>query len=170
MKFVIVPGGGTGGYGRKNFISLRTVQFDLYTCKGIAHEMAHFWWHNAEANTWEDWLNEAFAEYSMLMYLREKIDINIFNRYISEYKKKVEKSPPIWGIDRAKPEAYSALYEKGSLILMEFEEKLGQEQFLDFLRLILKEKVANTNEFLDLIEKVLPKDIRLWFENKLKTY
>jgi len=83
-----------------------------------------------------------------------------------------EQGAKVTGIDFSKRSieyAKKVAQEKGSLILMEFEEKLGQEQFFDFLRLILKGKVTNTNEFLDLVEKGLSKDINLWFENKLKT-
>jgi len=29
------------------------------------------WWANAPVNSWEDWLNESFAEYSALMAVRE---------------------------------------------------------------------------------------------------
>ncbi|MEJ2617673.1 MAG: hypothetical protein P8Z35_22150, partial [Ignavibacteriaceae bacterium] len=61
LKFVIAPFE-MGGYSRRNFVCLRTKNFNLYTEKGIAHEIAHFWWHNAPTGTWEDWLNEAFAE------------------------------------------------------------------------------------------------------------
>jgi hypothetical protein len=168
LKFVISPRGNGGGYGRKNFISLGTQKFDFYTQKGIAHEMAHFWWKNANTTTWEDWLNESFAEYSMLMYLREKFGAEVFNERIDEYKKNTLKSSPIWGIDRAKPDAYSALYEKGSLILYELEQKLGIESFFNFLRLILQNNIMTTKEFLNLVEKELSLETRIWFENKLK--
>jgi len=169
LKFVLSPVAGRGGYGRENYISLKASEFDLYLKKGIAHEMAHFWWTNADTDTWDDWLNEAFAEYSMLLYLREKVSKKIYDELIVEYTKLIENSLPIWGIDRSSPEAYTALYNKGSLILIEFEQALGKERFFDFLLTVLNEKVKNTNDFLDLAEKKISKEMRLWFENKLKT-
>jgi hypothetical protein len=78
LKFVLSPVTGRGGYGRDNYISLKASEFDLYLKKGIAHEMAHFWWYNADTDAWDDWLNEAFAEYSMLLYLREKVSKKIY--------------------------------------------------------------------------------------------
>ncbi|MDT8401169.1 MAG: hypothetical protein RQ743_05700 [Bacteroidales bacterium] len=36
-----------------------------------AHEISRLWWLRADANTWEDWLNEGFAEYTALVVLRE---------------------------------------------------------------------------------------------------
>jgi hypothetical protein len=169
LKFAISPAGNAGGYSRKSFISLRTKKFDFYTQKGIAHEMAHFWWKNANTTTWEDWLNESFAEYSMLMYLHEKFGDKVFNEHIDLYKKNTAKSVPIWGIDRATPEAYSALYEKGSLILNELEQKLGDQRFINFLCLILKNNITTTKELLDLLEKEISIETRIWFENKLKS-
>lgn len=169
LKFVLSPMAGRGGYGRDNYISLKASEFNLYVKKGIAHEMAHFWWYNADTDAWDDWLNEAFAEFSMLLYLREKVSKKIYDELIVEYKKLIENSLPIWEIDRASPEAYVALYNKGSLILIEFEQALGKERFYDFLFTILNEKVKNTYDFLDLVEKNISKEMRLWFENKLKT-
>jgi len=169
LKFVIAPFDQGGGYSRKNFVSMRTKKFDLYTSGGIGHEIAHFWWSNANTTTWEDWLNEAFAEYSMLIYFRERYGIDVFNKRIEEYKNRLINTPPIWGIDRNTPEAYTVLYEKGALILYEMEQKLGHEKFFGFLKMVVNEKVKTTTEFLDLVEDKLSKEIRQWIENKIKT-
>ena len=75
---------------------------------------------------------------------------------------------PIWGIDRSSPEAYTALYEKGALILMELEEKVGEDKFLHFLNDILKHEIHTTNDLLAFTEKVFSAEKRLWLENKLK--
>ena len=36
--------------------------------------------------------------------------------------------PAIWGIERTSDNAYTTLYEKGSLLLLELECKLGSEE------------------------------------------
>jgi hypothetical protein len=169
LKFVINPLKGVGGYGRSKYFSLKASEYNQYLINGIAHEMSHFWWHNAETTTWEDWLNEAFAEYSMLLYLREKYDKEEYNKNIEQYKKWTVNSRPIWEVDRDAPEAYDALYNKGSLILVEFEKKIGTQKFYNFLRILLNKKISNTADFLKLIEFELSKDYRDWFEYKLKT-
>ena len=168
LKFVIAPFE-MGGYSRKNFVCLRTKNFNLYTEKGIAHEIAHFWWHNASANTWEDWLNEAFAEYSMLVYIRERKGDETFGKIVDEYKGKTKDLPPVWGIERNSPEAYSVLYEKGSLLLYDLEEKVGKDVFFDFLKDVVRNKISNTNDLIELAEKKLSKSVGLWFKEKLKT-
>ncbi|HJV77707.1 MAG TPA: M1 family aminopeptidase [Paludibacter sp.] len=169
LKFIMAPFSQGGGYSRKNFVSLRTKKFDLYTCGGIGHELAHFWWSNANTTTWEDWLNEAFAEYSMLIYFRERFGISVFDKKIEEYKKRSMNTPPIFGIDRNAPEAYVVLYEKGSLILHELEQKIGKEQFIELLREVVNGKVKTTSNFLELVEKKISVDVRQWLENKIKT-
>ncbi len=168
LKFVIAPFN-RGGYSRKNFVCLRTKDFNLYTEKGIAHEIAHFWWHNAPAGTWEDWLNEAFAEYSMMVYIRERKGNVEFQKIVEEYKSNTRDLPPIWGMGRNSPEAYSVLYEKGSLLIYELEEKVGKDIFFSFLKDVVKNKISNTNDFLDLAGKKLSKSVSSWFKDKLKT-
>lgn len=168
LKFLIAPFDQGGGYSRKNFIRLGTKNFNLYTAKGIAHELAHFWWHNASTSTWEDWLNESFAEYCVLLYLRKRIGLNEYQQLIEEYKSRTENSPPIWGIDRNSPDSYTVLYEKGSLILCEFEEKIGKDKFLNFLKDIMLNKISTTDDLLVLMENKLSKEISTWFENKIK--
>ncbi len=167
LKFVIAPFQ-QGGYSRKNFVCMRSKQFDLNTAKGIAHEIAHFWWNNAVTTTWEDWLNEAFAEYSMLLYIRERMGIEEFQKLLDEYKNRTQNLPPVWGIDRNAQEAYSVLYEKGSIILYEIEKMVGKTAFLNFLKEVSNNKVSKTEDMLNLMEKILSKEIRLELENKLK--
>lgn len=168
LKFVITPVEKGGGYSRKNFVSMGTKNFNLYTTGGIAHEIAHFWWSNATASTWEDWLNESFAEYSMLVYFLERYGKDVFYSRIEQYKTRSANTPPIWGINRNSPEAYTVLYEKGALLLCELEEKTGKDKFHCFLKEISVKKVDTTAEFLDMAEKSFSIEIRNWIEEGLK--
>jgi len=168
LKFVIAPVE-NGGYSRKNFVSLGTKQFNLSTQEGVAHELAHFWWSGANTTTWEDWLNEAFAEYSKLVYLRERLGANFFLSRIDEYKKETLDTPPIWGINRNASDAYVVLYKKGALILYEFEQKVVRDRFFGFLKEISDQKIHATDELLGLVERKFSKETRAWLENRLKT-
>jgi len=169
LKYVFNPLEGRGGYSRSKFVSIKTSGSDRNLKSGLAHEMAHFWWNNAATSCWEDWLNESFAECSMLLFLRENDSEGNFNRLIMQYKEQTKETPPIWGIDRQGPEAYNALYFKGSLILMEFEKELGMDKFFDFLAAVANNHISNTADFLDLVENQVSAEYRAWFENKLKT-
>ena len=127
LKFIIDPTEGTGGYGRKNLIRLKVSNFSYYFKLGIAHELSHTWWQKADMKSWEDWLNESFAEYSLLLYLRERIGAELYNETLERYRQNSENMPAIWGIERTSDKAYTTLYEKGSLILIDLEGKIGEE-------------------------------------------
>ena len=169
LKYVFNPLEGRGGYSRAKFVSIKASGFNQSLKAGLAHEMAHFWWNKAATSSWEDWLNEAFAEYSMLLYLREKDSEDAFSRLIMQYKEQTKDSPPIWGIDRQGPEAYNTLYFKGALILMAFEEELGTDRFCGFLASLVNKQISNTADFLNLVETQVSAKYRTWFEHKLKT-
>ena len=147
---------------------MKASEYNLYLKRGIAHEMAHFWWSNASTDSWDDWLNESFAEFSMLLYIREKVSKEIYDDLIEEYENFINNSQPIWGIDRKSPEAYTALYNKGSLILVEFEKEIGEERFVDFLQILLNEEIETTSDFLELVKNEISEETRFWFESKLK--
>ncbi|PLX18660.1 MAG: hypothetical protein C0599_11835 [Salinivirgaceae bacterium] len=57
-----------GGYGRIGGMFLGGFKTEKYFKSNegyyryFAHEFSHMFWHKADANTWEDWLNEGFAE------------------------------------------------------------------------------------------------------------
>ena len=168
LKFIIDPTEGLGAYGRKNLIRIKASKFSNYFKRGIAHELSHSWWQKADKKTWQDWLNESFAEYSMLLYMRERIGRDLYNETIETYKKDARKMPPIWGIERTSKDAYTTLYEKGSLLLIALEQKLGKEQMSAFLRLIIDKSINNTADYLKILEESSSKEIKDWFEDQLK--
>ncbi|MCC8036273.1 MAG: hypothetical protein LIO77_10180 [Rikenellaceae bacterium] len=176
VKFAIPPGGRGSGYARNNFIVLMTGDIlDNVTSRGIAHEMAHFWFNRAPEDTWEDWLNEAFAEYLSFRYLKDKTGSepaygygNLqFDTWVELFEHTTRNAPPIYGVDRNTPEAYAALYEYGALMLREFEGLVGHDEFVRMLRSILDNKIGNTREFLSLLEREFPGWAAPWFAGKL---
>jgi aminopeptidase N len=76
--------------------------------------------------------------------------------------------PSIWGIERTSDKAYTTLYEKGSLLLIELENKLGPEKMEVFLRLLIDKSIDNTADFLEELEEFSSPEIRDWFESELK--
>ena len=169
MKIVMGPARKGGGYSRKHFITMPASNYSPNLSYGNAHEIAHFWWLNAPANSWEDWLNEAFAEYSALFFMRERFGQKEFNRFINEYKEKTIDTAPVWGVDRQSQEAYYVLYMKGSLILSDLEQKLGTEQFLSLLNMVSDNNISSTEDLLKLISQKVSQDVSKWLKNELKT-
>jgi len=170
IKFVVKHSEtGGGGYNRANFISLRIKKYGLSTQKTIAHEVAHFWATGADATTWEDWLNESFAEFSALLYVRDNISTAIYKDYIKSYKESSIDAPEIWGFERSSNAAYTVLYKKGAVILHELETKIGTEPMFKLLYLKRSRGIKNTADFLDLLEAQSSKETRVWMENALKS-
>ncbi len=167
LKFVLVPGS-KGGYSRAKYISYAANKYNEKLLGGIVHETAHFWWSKANTSSWEDWLNESFASYSYLIYVRERVGIEKYNEIVESYREKTKYTPPIWGLDRNSKEAYNTLYRKGALILIDFEKKVGPVVFQNLLRKITLNEIKTTVNLLDLIESELSVSDRNWLESMLK--
>lgn len=168
IKFVLKQSEQDGGYNRKNFISLRLKNFTLHTQKTIAHEIAHFWATGADTNTWEDWLNEAFAEYSALLFIRDKVDSSAFDNYLKTYTEGSKNTPAIWGLERSHKDAHKVLYYKGALALHALHQRIGDDKFNILLAFKSQMEPMTTNSFLELLENQTNLATRTWFETLLK--
>lgn len=171
ISIVIAPRTEGGGYCRQGLIVLTPTDNSIDAVryfKFIAHELAHLWWLNMEnASTWEDWLNESFAEYSALRVVREFFGEEEFNRWIDLYKEKTKNLPPIKDLDRGHEKAFEVLYMKGPLILNDLEEQIGKEKFSRFLINIYNKNVDKTDKLLDVLYKMTNQDIVDKFNNLL---
>ncbi|MCT4660574.1 MAG: M1 family aminopeptidase [Tissierellales bacterium] len=179
----IVPRGNGedgGGYNRPGFVVLPDIDDigssshvkygndEYYAFKYLAHELAHLWWHGADPKTWEDWLNESFAEYSSLMALEKLAGKNIFDKKIDEYEKISEKLNSIWGIERDDDDAFDLLYVKGPYLIHKLKMKIGKEGFLTLTRSMHSKNIVTTNDFLKEVKNIAGENIANDFEYNLK--
>jgi len=145
-----------GGYARPGLVVL-TYDGDpeAYArfAKGLAHEISHLWWSRAPTTTWEDWLNESFAEYSALMWTRRRMGEDVFADYVSRYEEQSEDLPPIRDLARDDEAAYAVLYRKGPTVLFRLEETMGREEFLLLLRAMHADRIRSTEELLGLVRR-----------------
>jgi len=157
MRIVITPRIEGGGYARTGFVVLPRIDTESYKeeevsyFSNLAHECAHLWWANAPVNSWEDWLNESFAEYSALMAVRELFGTERFESILAKKLKRSEGMPPIKGIKRNDERAFTVLYDKGCLVLYELEQMAGRKEFIEVLRKTFQQKVSSTAEFVELV-------------------
>lgn len=168
MKFLVVPRRG-GGISRKNFIAYATRRFNEHFKTAIGHEMGHFWWNKAPTFSWEDWLNEGFAEFSMLWYIKCHFDKYVFNCYLEACREDSRHACPIYEVDRDAPEAYDALYNKGALLLYDLEQKVGEQHFFEFMQGVAEREINSTALLLDYAEEKFGKEIREWIEDRIKS-
>ena len=155
-----------------------------------AHETAHQWWGNlvATGGYEDDWLMEALADYTALMYLEKNKGVRALDAVLDSYRghllakdesgSTVESAGPItWGVrlvsSRA-PEAWRTItYEKGSWILHMLRHRLGEEGFRSFLRDAANQyryRLITTEQFREIARKYMPAkspdpDLKQFFDN-----
>ena len=164
-----------GGYARIGGIYLPGfTEADYYESRKsysryLAHEVSHLWWYRANTNTWEDWLNEGFAEYSALMVLRELYGQEYFEEWISRKELSSSGKDPVWHYDRNGKDAHAVLYDKAPLLLYELEGRIGPDSLKQLMWDMLVKKVSNTDEFLAILEALEGEITAEWFLGKLKS-
>lgn len=173
LSILITPRETNGGYARKGLIVLSKLN-DKYYFRAkpgymvyFAHELAHLWWLNAPVDSWEDWLNESFAEYSALISLREVLGESEFASRIKKKAEGIEALPAIRGIKRNDDMAYQVLYNKGCYYLYELEQEIGRGKFLQLMRLIFTNRVNSTDRFLEILSSNYGQQAAARFNDKL---
>jgi aminopeptidase N len=140
-----------------------------------AHETAHQWWGNVvtSASYEDDWIMEALANYSALLYLEKRKGNHAVDTVLASYKAHLlSKSeggntvesigPIIWGprlYNSQAPNGWRIVtYEKGSWIIHMLRRRLGDERFLAMLgqfRQRYQFQAVTTDQFRRAIAEVL---------------
>jgi hypothetical protein len=141
-----------------------------------AHEVAHQWWGNvvASASPQDDWIMEALANYSALMFLEKKKGRKALDSEMGQYRNNLLRKeadgqtiesagPIIWGTRLSSSQAPGAwrtiTYEKGAWIVHMLRGRLGDEAFLKMLASMISRyryKTIATDQFRELAAEFLP--------------
>jgi hypothetical protein len=152
-----------------------------------AHETAHQWWGNrvTTGSYRDNWLMEALANYSALMYLEKRRGTHSMELMLDSYRTAllaknesgqiVESAGPIVLGTRLEssqePRAWrSVTYGKGSWIMQMLRQRMGDPRFFSMLAEITKRydrKEITTEEFRQLAAEFLPKPSE---DPKLETF
>ena len=168
-----------GGYARIGGVMLNDIDHKAYFSnreaysRYFAHELAHLWWFKAKTTTWEDWLNESFAEYSALMVLREFYGQQVYDNWIDRKIATIEDTDVIWGFDRNNSDydmVVKVIYNKGPVLLSKLETRIGNEQFIKLCKKLVEKDMRKTEAFLSILSEQEGPEVSQWFENLLKTY
>jgi hypothetical protein len=109
--------------------------------KGVYHEMAHFWWSVANADSADDWINEALAEYTAWRLVREQAGSSAVASDEATYRKDAlgkDVAVPIVA-SREEPARYVNCYEKGALVFIGVERRFGWSRLQVLLRRVVSE-------------------------------
>ncbi len=158
------------------------VDFSRWKEYFIAHEIAHQWW--GQAVTWrtyhDQWLSEGLAQFSSILYLKEKYGERDFMSIVKTLSRWVRKKSE-WGsiimgsrLSYFDFEAYQAIiYDKSSLILNMLKDLLGEKRFFDGLRKFFSEhkyQAATTADFFHTFQRVSDFELKPFFEGWFKSH
>jgi len=142
----------------------------------VPHEAAHQWWGSivAPGSPKDEWLMEALASYSSLLWLEKKRGVKemekVLNGYRDELLSKDETGavyesagPIVWG-DRLSPSSTTSAwrvitYDKGTWILHMLRRRMGDEAFLKLLAELRKRyefQTVTTENFRALARELRP--------------
>jgi hypothetical protein len=133
------------GYTRGNLIVLGGFCGDITRAiRLIAHEIAHVWCTGADVCSWEDWLNETFAEWSALLFIFDNLGISEFEKIINSHRK--DNLPPIKTVDGSRPA--NGVHDRGTILLYELYLLHGKDLIVELLQTFSKLKNKTTADFL----------------------
>lgn len=171
VNIVITPRKKGGAYFRPGFLvySAQIVNVnELRIFTNLAHEIAHFWWNKARSSSWEDWLNESFANYSVLKAIKNKYGEKKYYDELKRYKEKSKNLPSIRGIKRDNSQkTFLTLYYKGAIKLIDLEEIIGEKNMMELFRKVHTQKINTTSQFLDVLEDFSSVEVAETFDSFL---
>lgn len=155
-------------YARKGFISLSLKNgFANSDKKTLAHEIGHLWWKNASFGTYEEWLNESFAEFSALKWMEQNLSNVEFKEFLKKYETAYEKPIKISQTNPDSDNWYSIVYFKYPFVLYKLEQKIGSKTMLEFLKATYNHKISNTKDLLKLLSNYTDKKTVEEFEKEI---
>ena len=152
LNVVIAPRKKGSAYCRPDLIVMTEAEMPRQRYEMIlAHELSHIWFTGAEVASWEDWLNESFAEYCSLLYIEEKYGREPYKEAIKKMIKDTKNCPPIKGSDRTSEEGAKIRY-KGTVLLHELREQFGLDIVKEIFNQLCQLEVKTTDNLIDKLE------------------
>lgn len=187
-RLIVSPIPGTFGQGFGGLIYLSTMAYMRPSGKAFvemdpqakifftdlmhAHEVAHQWWGNLvlTAGYHDEWITEALANYSAMLYIQEHDGPKPVDTLLSAYRDSlldVDQAGPVTQGRRleleGKPNAWvTIMYGKGSWIMQMLRARMGDDQFwkmLAELRHRYERKSLTTEQFRALCAEFMPKGV-----------
>ena len=170
LRFALTPRELGGAYARTGLIVVGGGYSTDSSLRGpvlqsMCHEMCHDWFCKASVQTYDNWLDEALAEYCSIMITDDYLNENYLENRIVKTKERLTKEghvPAIRQLKREQEVAYAAYYYRGFLLLNEVSENVGRDEFRriigEFAQVCVREKAVTTNMFLDFLEQKIGKN------------
>jgi hypothetical protein len=167
MRVVMVQRERAGGYSRPGYIVVvdNGPSPERSVGKFIAHEFAHEWWSTGASDSEDRWLSETLAEYVALRYVESAFGTETRDTFLASMRDSARDAGPVLGRGRRSD---TELYQKGPLLLMALEERIGRERLDRLLAGLAPKPPQNTAEFLQALSQVAGDERAQEFERSLR--
>jgi aminopeptidase N len=147
----------------------------------FAHEIAHqYWGHVVKMPSIEEqWLEEAFAEYSAAMFMKASKRMGDYNNALSTWRANGREASKVSSIPMANrldnPADWTGqyltrtylVYDKGAFLLAALHRELGDQMFMTFLKSYQRSfrwKFGSTKDVIGILQFLTKKDYAPFFE------
>ena len=170
VRMVIVPRASSGGYARRNFIVMPTFRkpgdpvppFDKASpARFVAHEFNHAWLKIPQQAGENHWVSESVAEYMALRYVEKTFGVDEAKAAFERKRKSMSAGPLL----SSRRPASAALYQKGPVLLLDLEQRIGRAQ-LDSI-IARADRPRSATEFFAALAKVAGEAQAKEFERRL---
>jgi hypothetical protein len=141
----------------------------------MCHEACHDWFCKASPLTYDNWVDEALAEFCSIHIVNDYVKEDFLSSRVTKTIELLEKAgdlPAIKELVREKEEAYAAFYFRGFLLLNEVAESVGVSKFREaigeFARFCTQAESITSDMFLKMIQTRLGKKPRERIERWLE--
>ena len=179
LRFVITPRQKGGAYARSGMVVVGggySTESSLHNpvLQAICHEICHDWFNKTSPLTYDNWVDEALAEFCSIHIVEDYVNDDFLTSRISKTIDRLEEAgelPAIKNLVREMEESYAAFYFRGFHLLNEVAEFVGtselREVIGEFARDCTKKQTITSDVFLDLIQKKLGKKARILMDKWL---
>jgi len=180
LRFVLTPRQKGGAYSRAGMVVVGggyPTEFSLrhQVLQAMSHEVCHDWFCKASPMTYDNWVDEALAEFCSIHVVNDYVNEDFLTSQASKIRDRLEKAgelPSIRSLVREKDESYAAFYYRGFLLLNETSETVGASKFREaigeFAMICTQSETITSDMFLDHIQKKLGKKPRTRMEEWLE--
>lgn len=140
----------------------------------LFYHVSRLGWTVSDSNTQDDWINEALAEYTALLFSRERFGEGFAEEmrgfYVDQLRKCVT-SDSIAETGDSSPDRTINRRYKAVLLFLEGESKFGQESLLSLLKRLLRDSrqgwKVTTDLFLEECKEILGEEQESFFQRAL---
>jgi aminopeptidase N len=146
----------------------------------VSREVAHQWWYGVVGNDVleEPWLDEALAEYSVVLYLETVEGADAAQQQLQGYRDQLQRlralerfdqpvGSPAWAFAPRGEHLSDVVQGKGALFMDALRQEIGEDAFLAGWRTYYERYrfgVATGRGFLEAMQQAAGQDLRTFFE------